>query len=710
MKFIKQISTNDCGAACMAMICSQYKMKLSLTKAREIAMTDSQGNNFFGLINGFKKLGFEATAVKGDTKAFLSGFQVPAIANIALGDGTGHYIVIRKVSNKKVYVFNPAKGKEKYAFDEFFQIWTGALLLIRPQKINKSVTNSTVSRAIIKNIVSSNSKLFIIIAVLSVFVTFLGICLSSVYGILMDDIIPYKNHELLFSLFISVCVYTALKISVSFFRTKLLVYVGCKIDSIIMPGFLSKINRLPLSFFNNYTVGEVLSRFSDAENIREALSETVLTILVDTTMAVITGIFLCRISVLLFLITLAMVVIYGVCVLCYNKSIRQKTEIVRERDSELLSFTYETIRNAESIKSFQGEKNINQKTRNIFEKYLLGYKKLAYTQNSQESLTNFISSFGSMTILFLGADLIIHENITIGLFLQFSALMAYFVDPIQSLIRIQTTIQSAVVSANRIFGIMELEDEPQNANGKTVESLNENITFKNVNFRYMARDLVLSKASLCIKAGEKVAIVGESGSGKTTIAKILMKFYPYETGSVQIGSNELSEINTQFLRRKIAYVSQDIELFTGTVKENLLFAKPDATDSELIEACKLSCTFDYIGKTNEGLNYILDEGGSNLSLGERQRLSLARAFLLNPDILILDEVTGNIDTVNENIIWSNIISHFENTTVICIAHRLSTVCKCDKIFVMDNHKIGEEGTHEELIHNQGKYYSLWVNQ
>ena len=232
-----------------------------------------------------------------------------------------------------------------------------------------------------------------------------------------------------------------------------------------------------------------------------------------------------------------------------------------------------------------------------------------------------------------------------------------------------------------------------------------------VNFRVRGRTLrAIRGISLDFYEDESVAIVGESGSGKSTIAKILMKFYPYESGSVRIGSNELRGLKTPSVRRRMAYVSQDIDLFTGTIRENLLFAKPDATDRELMQACRLSCAADYINRLDEGLNYKLDEAGSNLSLGERQRLALARAFLLKPDILILDEATSNIDTVSESTIWSNILSTFSDTTVICIAHRLSTARSCDRIFVMDKRRFVEKGTHAELMQNKGKYYTLWNNQ
>lgn len=345
-------------------------------------------------------------------------------------------------------------------------------------------------------------------------------------------------------------------------------------------------------------------------------------------------------------------------------------------------------------------------------KFMKSLFKHGYTYNLQDALMNAVKGIFGICILWLGGVFVLKGEITIGELISFNALLAYYIGPIERLINLQPQLQSAVVASDRLGEILDLELEKSLDEDKKVKpkSLLGNIALKDVNFRYGVRELVLKNININIKSGEKIALVGESGSGKTTIAKLLMGFYEIEKGEIILNDYNLKDINKEALRDKISYISQDSFFFSGTIKENLQFANKSLTDEEMICACKKTKIHDYINSLPLKYETPLEERGSNLSGGQRQRLSIARALLKNPDILIMDEATSNLDSITEKAIQKTMEECSGSITSIIIAHRLSTIMKCDKIYVLDNGKIVEEGSHKELIGKMGYYYRLWSGQ
>jgi ATP-binding cassette subfamily B protein len=273
-------------------------------------------------------------------------------------------------------------------------------------------------------------------------------------------------------------------------------------------------------------------------------------------------------------------------------------------------------------------------------------------------------------------------------------------------------MQTAIVASDRLGEIFDLEIEDKNINLLKLEpsTTGYSIEFKNVDFRYGTRELVLKDISMTINPGEKIALVGESGSGKTTLAKLILNFYQCEKGEILINGINVNQINLENLRERIAYISQEMFLFSGSIKENILLANPNATFEEVVEFLKMAKAEDFINQLPLKYDSLLEENGSNISGGQKQRLSIARALLKKPDILIMDEATSNLDSITEKAIEKTLSENINSTTAIIIAHRLSTIMKCDKIYVMDGGKIVEHGTHKELIQKKGLYFDLWKEQ
>ena len=334
--------------------------------------------------------------------------------------------------------------------------------------------------------------------------------------------------------------------------------------------------------------------------------------------------------------------------------------------------------------------------------------------NLQGSIKLGLELIGATIILWVGAVQVIKGNMTIGELITYHALLAYFLNPIENLIGIQPTMQSALVAGERLNEIFDLEIEKNEKEHKKVSptQFTGEIQCSNLTFRYGTRKNVLEDISFRIQSGSQVAFVGESGSGKTTISKLLMGYYESQQGDIYYDAYHIQEINRTALRERIAYVSQESFFFSASIYENLCFGLTrTVTLEEIIRVCKQAAIHDMISELPLRYETMLEENASNLSGGQRQRLAIARALLKKPDILILDEATSHLDSTTEKEI-TDMLKELgkQGVTIIMIAHRLSTIQYANQIFVMEKGKIVEQGSHEELLFLKNEYYRLWKNQ
>ena len=709
---VKQHDITDCGAACLATISKQYGLNLSISKIREVAGTDKQGTNAYGMIKAAEQLGFSAKGVKGNQEAFFTEFPLPAIAHVVVDGSLLHYVVIHKITKKQIIIADPAKGIVKYTPEEFFKIWTGVLILLVPtSKFQKGNENKGVLSRFF-SLMIPQKRLLINIFLSSLMITIFGIMASFYFRFIMDDIVPNSTRKTLIALSVGVIVLYIFKAILEAFRYHLMLYLGQKLDIPLILGYYEHVLGLPMNFFGTRKVGEIVSRFTDASKIRDAISSATLTIMIDSLMAVVGGAVLFTQNHTLFFIAVIVVVLYGTIVLAFNKPVKKINEKQMENNAQVTSYLVETLNGIETVKAFHAEDKAQAKTDRLFVKLLRSVFKGGMITNAQQTLTGIVSTIGGTVILWVGVVNVLNGNMTLGSLITFNALLAYFLDPVKNLINLQPTMQTAIVAAERLAEIFDLElEKVQDEKRKLAPaSLNLPIRIENLNFRYGTRKLVLENINMTINAGEKIALVGESSSGKTTLTKLLMNFYPWEKGEIFIGDYNLKDINLESLRNRIAYISQDIFLFSGTIRENLELGNEDASMEDIIEACRLSKADEFINNLPLRYETILEENGANLSGGQKQRLAIARALLKKPDILIMDEATSNLDSITEKAIEKTINSLSRNITTIIIAHRLSTIMRCDKIFVMEQGKFIEQGSHSELIARKGRYYDLWKDQ
>ncbi len=707
---IKQHDITDCGAACLATISKHYGLKVPISKIREVAGTDKQGTNAAGMIKAAEKLGFTAKAVKGDQNAFFSDFPLPAIAHVIVDGALLHYVVIHKITQKQVIIADPGKGIVKCTPEEFFKQWTGILILLVPseQFEKRDETDNTLSRFF--KLLLPQKKLLFDIFLSSLVYTILGVGASFYFKVMMDDIVPNGLQNTLHIVSIGVILLYLFQTLLSAFRSHMLIYLSQCLDISLILGYYRHVLKLPMNFFGTRKVGEIVSRFTDASKVRDAISGATLSIMIDTLMAIIGGIILYMQNGSLFAIAFIIVALYAVIVFSFNKPLKNINRKVMEDNSQLTSYLVESLNGIETVKSYNAERSAGLETEKKFVRFMRSIFKNGWINNLSGSLSGFLSMVGGAAILWLGAYKVIKGEMTLGELITFNALLGYFLSPVKNLINLQPMMQTAIVAAERLGEVLDASVENTDVQRIVPKSLKGEIHLQNINFRYGTRQLVLNGINLDIRQGEKIALVGESGSGKTTLVKLLLNFYQAEKGEILINNCNIKDIELEALRDKIAYISQETFLFSGTILENLTLGMETPDMEEVIKVTKMTRCFDFINEMPMRYETMLGENGTNLSGGQRQRLAIARALLKNPDILIMDEATSNLDSITERAIENTINESTDGITTIIIAHRLSTIMKCDKIYVMDKGKIIESGSHKELMAKGGFYYDLWKEQ
>lgn len=710
--FVKQHDATDCAAACLSMICFYYKKELSITMIRDILGTDIDGTTLLGLESAAKHLGFEAKAIRVTQNGFNSKFTLPAIAHLITDTGLCHFVVIRKIKNGYVWISDPGRGNKKISQDEFFNDFDGVMLLLAPSDefvMSKDSSQGVFTRFV--RILNSQKKLFIYSILASFLLTIMGIISSLFNKYLMDEILPYNLKNDLIIYVVAFALIAITQAVIEFIRSHMLLYLSQKIDIPLVLGYFKHIFSLPMNFFSTRKVGDVLTRFSDSFTIKNVLTSIYLTIIIDVVMAIASGAILFSMNSTLFMVIVVLTIMSALLIFAFKSSYKKINLEKMEQLSELNSSIIESLKGIETIKSNVNENAAMERVEKYYIRSLRTSFREGFLSNVQSMLGTLISSIGNLALMFVGALLVMDGKITLGTLLSFATLSGFFMGPIGRLIGVQMSIQEAGISMKRISELMDIKPESiENDDTAKIDNIDGDIHIKDLTFRYGYRPPVLNKVNINIPRGKKVALVGESGSGKTTISKLLLKFYDIDYGTITIGGNDINNINIGSLRKSIAYVPQNIELFSGSIIDNIKIGKEDATKSDIQRACKIAGCDEFIERLPAKYNSFLEEAGGGLSGGERQRLAMARAIVKDCKFMILDEATSNLDFLSERKIYDAIFNKLSDTTMLIIAHRLSTIKSCDLIYVMDKGCVVEFGTHNELINAEGMYFKLWNSQ
>ena len=760
MKIILQHDERDCGAACLAMIAAHYKLFLPISRCRELTKTDRTGTNLYGLTDGAKQIGLDADALSGSPDDLAAGIQsgeipFPFIAHTVSDNAMLHYIVVFGQKNGAFIVGDPGRGKQILSPEAFFARWTGYIVTFRETDAFQPGNYTRGGFLKFFRLLKGQWGRLAGILLISLLISAIGICGALVFQIVIDNFALsqgyYEEHdhaqteetytdtqehdhdhdhdhagesaivrvlenfsELIAGhfhlIFVSLLCLYLLRAAIQFLRGWLIVQVFRKVDLRLTLRYYCQIVDLPISSLSVRQTGEYLSRFSDSASIRQAISGATVTLLLDSLMAVAGGVILFLESPRLFAVSVGMVAIYAVLVLIYRKPVERSNRKVMEEDAKLQSYFKETIDGMETIKAADADIQVKDAATSKFNRFLNAVVKSSLIAVSQDTLAGTVELIGTVLILWMGFAMVLAGQITIGTLVTFYVLLSYFTEPVKNLIALQPTIQTALVAADRLNDVLELQTEEDLSEESGTEAHLDSASrweARHVDFRYGNRELTLRDVNFTVRKGERVAIVGESGSGKTTLAKLFLRFFEPENGGIYLDGQTLQSFDLFALRQNIAYVGQNTFLFSDSVRNNLTLGNPDLPETALQHACEISHAAEFIQELPMGYDTPLDENGMNLSGGQRQRLAIARALARRPKLLILDEATSNLDTVTENAIRDTIFQLDREIACIVIAHRLTTIRSCDRIYVMKNGTVTETGRYEELMAAKGEFYRLW---
>ena len=707
---IKQRDITDCGAACLASIAAHYQLQMPVSRIRQYAGTDKRGTNVLGLIEAAEKLGFQAKGAKGALDS-LSKIPLPAIAHVILKNGLHHFVVIYKVTKKDITFMDPADGGyHKNKISEFEKDWSGVIVLILPDESFSKGNETTSNTKRFWQLIMPHKGIMIQALVGAVVYTILGLSTSIYMQKLIDFVLPDGNIRLLNLLSIGMIVILIFQVFIGTFKTILGLQTGQQIDARLILGYYKHLLKLPQRFFDTMRVGEITSRINDAVKIRMFINDVALSMIVNVLIVGFSIALMFLYYWKLAVIMLCIVPIYLIIYWISNSVNRKWLRTLMENSAELETQLVESISTAGTIKRFGIEEYANTKTENKFYTLLNTIYKSGMKGLYLGTSADFATKLFTILILWAGAYFVINRELTPGELLSFYALIGYFTGPASSLIGANKSIQDALIAADRLFEIIDLEIESSDLNKvELTPELIDDIHFNNVHFRYGTRAMVFEGLNLTIKKGSSTGIIGESGSGKSTLLSLLQNLYPLKEGNITIGGLDLQHISNKSLRKAVSVVPQQIDLFAGTVIENIAIGDYEPEMQRILELSKMLGISDFIEQLPSGYNSLLGEQGVNLSGGQRQRIAIARALYRNPEILILDEATSNLDQLSESKVQAT-LEWFKSQgkTIILIAHRLNTIKNCEEILVLKEGKLVEQGTHDILSNNTESYfYKFW---
>jgi len=715
---VKQHDITDCGAACLCSIAAHYGLKLPIARIRQIASTDKKGTNVLGLVEAAGKLGFSAKAVKAiNTKGEkltepLEKIPKPAIAHVIVNEKLLHYMVLYKANGKKVVVMDPADGRmHRYSYEEFTAIWTGVLVLLVPME-EFSPGNQKVSIFTrLWHLFRPNLKDLIQAIFGAVVYTVIGLSTSVYVQKIVDNVIPQGNKNLLNLLGVIMVALLLSGIFINFFKTLIVLRTGQKIDIRLILGYYKHLLRLPQNFFDNMRSGEIISRVNDAVKIRLFINETMINLFVSVMILFLSFALMFTYYWKLALIISCVIPLYTLIYIVYNYANRKTQRKLMEDTAELEAHLVESLNAVATIKRFGMEDFAGLKTETRFVQLLRTIYRSGKTALWSGTSAEFVSRFFTIILLWAGTLFVIDQQITPGELLSFYALIGYFIGPVSSLIGMNRSWQDARIAADRLFEIMDLDSEETICKIPFTKEQVGNIVFDNVHFRYGTRADVFTGLNLTFEKGKVSAIVGESGSGKSSLLAILQNLYPLQSGHVRIGGVDVRHIVPTHLRQLIGVVPQHIDLFDGSLMENIALGDLEPDIPRIFSLCEQIGLLPFIQSLPAGLHTQTGEKGAKLSGGQRQRVAIARALYLNPEILALDEATSALDSESELYI-KNVVAQLkaDGKTIIIIAHRLSTIIQADSISVLHNGRLVEQGSHSELLAAKGQYAAYWQAQ
>jgi ATP-binding cassette subfamily B protein len=639
---------------------------------------------------------------------------VPRLRAPALIQWQDSFAILYKISEKELVLAVPEAGIRRRTPREFAETWgaEGQVLLLqsRPEGQREKFSLRWFLPAIKKH-----KKVLIEVFIASFLVQLFALANPLATQVIIDQVIKDRSDSILHSVGLLLLVVAVFEALLTYIRTTLFVDTTNRIDISLGSEVIDHMLKLPLHYFDNRRVGELAGRVNELENIRQFLTGTALTVVLDALFSVFYIAFMLVYSVPLTLVALSTIPLFAILTLTVAPIVQRQLRTKAERHADTQSYLVEVLSGIQTVKAQTIELKSRWNWQEKYARYVSAGFKTVLTFSTASSLSGFFNKLSGLLLLWVGAAMVIANppQLTLGQLIAFRIIAGYVTSPLLRLVQLWQNFQETALSIERLSDILDAHPEADESNTTNIAMppIQGGVTYDNLSFRFNPNGpLQLVNVNLDFEPGTFVGIVGQSGSGKSTLMKLLQRLYEPTAGRILVDGYDIAKVELYSLRRQIGMVLQDTLLFNGTIRENICLTNPEATDEEIIEAAKIAVAHDFIMSLSNGYNTVVGERGSSLSGGQRQRLAIARTVLQNPRMLILDEATSALDYHSERLVCENLKTAFKDRTVFFITHRLSTVRSADLILMMDQGAVAEQGTHKELMALKGRYYCLYQQQ
>jgi len=705
------LSAVDTGLQCLVAIARFHRLPAESAQLKHQFGQDEVPFDTQCILTAAKALGFRAQSSKTELRR-LSNRTLPAIGRSA----DGQYFIIAKVSdpNEELRVLiqrMDGSGPEHLSEEAFQALWAGEVIRLALRG-GQSQGHTTFNLSWFIPVLIKYRKHFGEVIAASFFLQLFALATPLFFQVVMDKVLVHQGFTTLDVLAFGFFVLAFFEATIGGLRHYLFAHTANRVDVALGARLFNHLMALPLAYFEARQVGQSVARVRELETIRNFITGTALTLIIDLSFTLVFFAVMWYYSPALTAIVLLSLPCFAALSLFITPILRHRLDQKFKHGAENQAFLVESVTGIETLKAMAVEPQMQRRWEDQLSKYVSASFRSQNLNNIANQIAGFISKLTTLGIIWWGAHLVIDGDLSVGQLIAFNMIAGRVTGPILKLVQLWQEFQQAGVSLQRLGDILNTPREPGfNPNRSTLPSLKGAVRFEHVGFRYRPDGpQILDAVDLNIRPGEMVGIVGRSGSGKSTLTKLVQRLYVPESGRVLVDGVDLAMVDTAWLRRNIGVVLQENFLFNRSVRENIALANPGLPMEVVVHAAKLAGAHDFILELPEGYDNPVGEHGCNLSGGQRQRIAIARALISDPRILIFDEATSALDYESERIIQDNMASISQGRTVFIIAHRLTTVRQCDRIIVMDKGRMIESGSHEQLLAMNGEYARLYSFQ
>ncbi len=707
--FVRGKGELDEAMACMQMLCKHFNMPFRSDVVKRVLVSQSQRMGAVSLeLCGAvaEMMGLNAQLVVAPANA-IGRIEGPAL--LKWQDGI---VLLYEASERELVIADPQSGIRRRKPADFAETWgqQGEILLL---KSTKQTPQQRFGLNWFLPAVQKHKRVLIEVFIASFFVQLFALANPLMVQVIIDKVIVQKSIDTLHVLGILLLALAIFEAVLTSLRTYLFVDTTNRIDMSLGSEIIDHLLRLPLRYFERRPVGELATRINELENIRQFLTGTALTVVLDAIFSVIYIVVMFVYSWLLTLVSLLTIPLFILLAVVASPLIRNQLRVKAERNAETQSYLVEVVSGIQTVKAQNMELRARWQWQQRYARYVSAGFKTVLTSTTAGSASNFLNQLSGLLVIWVGAYLVLQGQLSLGQLIAFRIIAGYVTSPLLRLAQLWQNFQEVGLSIERLSDIVDSAPEADETDRQNIPMppIQGQVKFDDVSFRFgTSGPWQLTNVSLEFPAGAFVGIVGQSGSGKSTLMKLLPRLYDLEEGRIIIDGYDISKVELYSLRQQIGIVPQDTLLFEGSVQENIALTCPNASAEEIIRAAQAAAAHDFIMELPNGYNTRVGERGASLSGGQRQRIAIARTVLQNPRLLILDEATSALDYDSERRVCLNLAEVFSDRTVFFITHRLSTIRNADIILMMDKGSPVEIGTHDELMALRGRYYALYQQQ